>query len=141
MNRQAKVNKDIDMLSDFLKCKYCGSNMIKRTSKGKVYYYSNYYKTKKCENNKSISKSIVEEFIKKELNMTEITRLNIDNNINYISVISKNEIEIIKVNGSDNLWICTKKEKLEQKRKMMIVKKVFQKSAFHGINRLMENSY
>ena len=68
--------------------------MIKRTSKGKVYYYcSNYYRTKKCENKKSISKSIVEEFIKKELN--------INNNIKYISVVSKDEIEIIKTNGSD----------------------------------------
>ena len=74
--------------------------MIKRTSKGKVYYYcSNYYRIKKCENNKSILKSIVEKFIKKELNITEITRLNIDNNIKYISVVSNNEIEIIKVNG------------------------------------------
>ena len=69
--------------------------MIKRTSKGKVYYYcSNYYRTKKCENNKSISKSKVEELIKKELNITEITRLNIDNNIKYIYAISKDKIEI-----------------------------------------------
>ena len=76
--------------------------MIKRTSKGNVYYYcSNYYRTKKCENNKSISKSKVEEFIKKELNINEITRLNINNNIKYISVVSKDEIEIIKKNGSD----------------------------------------
>ena len=76
--------------------------MIKRTSKGKVYYYcSNYYRKKNCENNKSISKSILDYFIKKELNITEITRLNIDNNINYISVVSNNEIEIIKKNGSD----------------------------------------
>ena len=71
--------------------------MIKRTSKGKVYYYcSNYYRTNKCENNKSISKSTVEDFIKKELNITEITRLNIDNNIKYISVVSNNEIEIVR---------------------------------------------
>jgi hypothetical protein len=76
--------------------------MIKRTSKGKVYYYcSNYYRTKNCENNKSTSKSIIDEFIKKELNITEITRLNIDNNIKYINVISKDEIEIIKKDGSD----------------------------------------
>ena len=104
LGRKSKVNKDgsIDILSGILKCKCCGSNMIKRTSKGKVYYYcSNYYRTKKCENNKSISKSIVEEFIKKELNINEITRLNINNNIKYISVVSNNEIEIIKTNGSD----------------------------------------
>ena len=71
--------------------------MIKRTSKGKVYYYcSNYYRKKNCENNKSTSKSVLKEFIKKELNITEITRLNINNNIKYISVVSNNEIEIVK---------------------------------------------
>ncbi len=76
--------------------------MIKRTSKGKVYYYcSNYYRKKNCENNKSTSKSTLDKFIKKELNINEITRLNIDNNIKYISVVSNNEIEIIKKNGSD----------------------------------------
>ena len=104
LDRKSKVNKDgsIDILSGILKCKCCGSNMIKRTSKGKVYYYcSNYYRTKKCENNKSISKSTVEDFIKKELNITEITRLNINNSIKYISIVSNNEIEIIKTNGSD----------------------------------------
>ena len=74
--------------------------MIKRTSKGKIYYYcSNYYRTKHCENNKSISKSILDKFIKKELNITEVTRLNINNNIKYINVVSNYEIEIIKVNG------------------------------------------
>ena len=104
LDRKSKVNKDgsIDILSGILKCKCCGSNMIKRTSKGKVYYYcSNYYRTKKCENNKSVSKNIVEEFIKKELNINKITRLNINNNIKYISVVSNNEIEIIKKDGSD----------------------------------------
>ena len=97
LDRKSKVNKDgsIDILSGILKCKCCGSNMIKRTSKGRVYYYcSNYYRTKKCENNKSTSKSIIDEFIKKELNVTEITRLNIDNNIKYIYAISKDKIEI-----------------------------------------------
>lgn len=75
LDRQTKVNKDgsIDILSGFLKCKCCGSNMVKRSSKEKVYYYcSNYYRTKKCENNKSISKSILDEFIKKELNITRL---------------------------------------------------------------------
>ena len=41
------------------------------------------------------------EFIKKELNITELTRLNIDNNIKYISIVSNDEIEIIKKNGSE----------------------------------------
>ena len=97
LDRKSKVNKDgsIDLLSGILKCKCCGSNMIKRTSKGKIYYYcSNYYRTKKCENNKSISKSILEEFIKKKLNITEITRLNIDNNIKYIYIGKDKEIKL-----------------------------------------------
>ena len=50
----------------------------------------------------------MEEFIKKELNITDITRLNIDNNINYISVVSNNEIEIIKKNGSDKYGYVSK---------------------------------
>ena len=49
----------------------------------------------------NVEKKILDEFIKKELNITEITRLNIDNNTKYISVVSNNEIEIIKKNGSD----------------------------------------
>ena len=55
LDRQAKVNKNgsIDVLSGFLKCKCCCGNMVKRTSKGKVYYYRN----KTCENNKSISEN------------------------------------------------------------------------------------
>ena len=36
LDSQAKVNKDgsIDILSGFLKCKCCGGNMVKRTSRG-----------------------------------------------------------------------------------------------------------
>ena len=40
------------------------------------------------------------EKIKEELNITEITRLNINTNIKYISIVSKDKIEIIKKNGS-----------------------------------------
>ena len=97
LDRQTKVNKDgsIDILSGFLKCKCCGSNMLKRSSKGKVYYYcSNYYRKKSCENNKSLSRSILDELIKKELKITDITRLNIDNNIKYIYVVSNDKIEV-----------------------------------------------
>ena len=97
-NRKSKVNKDgsIDILSGILKCKCCGSNMVKRSSKEKVYYYcSNYYRKKNCENNRSISRSILDELIKKELKITDITRLNINNNIKYIYVVSNDKIEII----------------------------------------------
>ncbi len=98
LDRKSKVNKDgsIDILSGILKCKCCGSNMVKRSSKEKVYYYcSNYYRKKNCENNRSISRSILDELIKKELKITDITRLNINNNIKYIYVVSNDKIEII----------------------------------------------
>ena len=46
LDKKSKVNNDgsIDLLFGILKCKVCGNNMIKRTSKGKVYYYANYYR-------------------------------------------------------------------------------------------------
>lgn len=97
LDRKSKINKDgsIDLLSGILKCKCCGSNMIKRTSKDIVYYYcSNYYRKKNCENNRSISKSILDELIKKELKITDISRLNNDIDIKYIYVISNDNIEI-----------------------------------------------
>jgi site-specific DNA recombinase len=89
LNRQAKVNKDgsIGILSGFLKCKCCGSNMIKRTSKGKVYYYcSNYYRNKTCENNKSISENGLIEIINEKLNLINITRLELENKVKCIYI-------------------------------------------------------
>lgn len=68
LDRQTRVNKDgsIDVLSGLLKCKCCNGNMLKRTSKGKIYYYcSNYYIKKFCDNNKSIFKSKLEEMLLK----------------------------------------------------------------------------
>lgn len=97
LDRQTKVNKDgsIDLLSGFLKCKCCGSNMVKRSSKGKVYYYcSNYYRKKSCETNKSISRSILDELIKKELNITDITRLELENKVKYIYIDKDKNVKI-----------------------------------------------
>ena len=97
LDRQTKVNKDgsIDLLSGFLKCKCCGSNMVKRSSKGKVYYYcSNYYRKKSCENNKSVSRSILDELIKKELNITDITRLELENKVKYIYIDKDKNVKI-----------------------------------------------
>mgnify|MGYP003004195700 CR=1 FL=1 len=46
--------------------------MVKRTSKGKVYYYcSNYYRNKTCENNKSISENRLIEIINEKLKRKE----------------------------------------------------------------------
>ena len=89
LDRQAKVNKDgsIDILSGFLKCKCCNNGMIKRKSKDKVYYYcSNYYRNKTCENNKLISEKLLIEIIKEKLNLTDNTRLELENKVKYIYI-------------------------------------------------------
>ena len=97
LNRQAKVNKDgsIDILSGFLKCKCCNNGMIKRKSKDKIYYYcSNYNSNKTCENNKSISESQLIEIINERLNLTDITRLELENKVKYIYIDKDKNVKI-----------------------------------------------
>ena len=97
LDRQAKVNKDgsIDILSGFLKCKCCSGNVIKQTSKGKFYYYcSNYYRNKTYENNKSISKNMLIEIIIEKLNLTNITRLELENKVKYTYIDKGKNVEI-----------------------------------------------
>ncbi len=97
LDRQAKVNKDgsINFLSGFLKCKCCNNGMIKRKSKDKVYYYcSNYYRNKTCENNKSISESQLIEIINEKLNLTDITRLELENKVKYIYIDKDKNVKI-----------------------------------------------
>lgn len=97
LNRQAKVNKDgsIGILSGFLKCKCCGGNMIKRTSKERIYYYcSNYYRNKTCENNESISENKLIEIINEKLNLSNITRLELENKVKCIYIDKKKNVKI-----------------------------------------------
>ena len=61
--------------------------MIKRKSKDKVYFYcSNYSRNKTCENNKSISENRLIEIIKEKLNLTDNTRLELENKVKYIYI-------------------------------------------------------
>lgn len=97
LNRQAKVNKDgsIGILSGFLKCKCCGGNMIKRTSKERVYYYcSNHYRNKTCENNESISENKLIEIINEKLNLSNITRLELENKVKCIYIDKNKNVKI-----------------------------------------------
>ena len=97
LNRQAKVNKDgsIGILSGFLKCKCCDDNMIKRTSKERVYYYcSNYHRNKTCENNESISENKLIEIINEKLNLSNITRLELENKVKCIYIDKKKNVKI-----------------------------------------------
>lgn len=97
LDRQAKVNKDgsINILSGFLKCECCNNGMIKRKSKDKVYFYcSNYYRNKTCENNKSMSENGLIEIIKEKLNLTDITRLELENKVKYIYIDKDKNVKI-----------------------------------------------
>ena len=76
--------------------------MIKRKSKDKVYYYcSNYYRNKTCENNKSISENRLIEIIKEKLNLTDNTRLELENKVKYISSMDEFYSKYLNEN-SDN---------------------------------------
>ena len=69
--------------------------MIKQTSKGKVYYYClNYYRNKTCENNKSISENGLIEIINEKLNLTNITRLELENKVKCIYIDKDKNVEI-----------------------------------------------
>ena len=97
LNRQVIVNKDgsIGILSGFLKCKCCGDNMIKQTSKERVYHYcSNYYRNKTCENDESISEHKLIEIINEKLNLTNITRLELENKVKCIYIDKNVKIDI-----------------------------------------------
>ena len=97
LNRQAKANKDgsIDILYGFLKCKCCGGNMIKQISKERVYYYcSNYYRNKTCENNESISENKLIEIINEKLNLSNITRLELENKVKCIYIDKNKNVKI-----------------------------------------------
>ena len=83
--------------------------MIKRKSKDKVYFYcSNYYRNKTCENNKSISENRQIEIIKEKLNLTDNTRLELENKVKYIYIDKDKNVKIdFKQNNrkENSIWI------------------------------------
>ena len=102
LDRKIKVNKnnEIDLFSGYLKCFHCGGHLIIRKSKNQVYYYcSSYIKNKSCIkysiNKKKLEKLVIEElnrFLSLQLN--NLNRELLNNNINMIYVIDKNNIKI-----------------------------------------------
>lgn len=69
--------------------------MIKRTSKERVYYYcSNYYRNKTCENNESISEHKLIEIINEKLNLSNITRLELENKVKCIYIDKNKNVKI-----------------------------------------------
>ena len=100
LNRKAKVNKndDIDLFSDYLKCSHCGSALIIKKSKNQIYYYcSSYIKDKSCLkysiNKKKLEQMVNDEIIKK-INIEKLDRKVLNELIDMIYIIDKNNIKI-----------------------------------------------
>lgn len=55
---------------------------------------SNYYRNKTCENNKSISENGLIEIINEKLNLTNITRLELENKVKCIYIDKDKNVEI-----------------------------------------------
>lgn len=100
LNRKVKANKnnEIDLFSGYLKCSHCGKHLVVRKSKNQVYYYcSSYIKDKSCEKysiNKNKLQQIVEDEIIKKFNIEQLDRKTLNELIDMIYVIDKNNIKI-----------------------------------------------
>ena len=100
LNRKTKVNKndDIDLFSGYLKCSHCGSGLVIKRSKNQIYYYcSSYIKYKSCLkysiNKKKLEQMIKDEIIKK-INIEKLDRKILNELIDMIYIIDKNNIKI-----------------------------------------------
>lgn len=100
LNRKTKVNKndDVDLFSGYLKCSHCGSGLIIKKSKNQIYYYcSSYIKYKSCLKY-SINKKKLEQMVKDELiknfNIEQLDRKILNELIDMIYIIDKNNIKI-----------------------------------------------
>jgi len=106
LNRKTKVNKndDIDLFSGYLKCSHCGSNLIIKKSKNQIYYYcSSYIKYKSCLkyfiNKKKLEQMVKDEIIKK-FNIEQLDRKTLNELIDMIYIIDRNNIKI----EFKNIW-------------------------------------
>ena len=100
LNRKTKVNKndDIDLFSGYLKCSHCGNSLIIKKSKNQVYYYCSFYiKDKSCLkysiNKKKLEQMVKDEIIKK-INIEQLDRKTLNELIDMIYIIDKNNIKI-----------------------------------------------
>ncbi len=100
LNRKVKVNKnnEIDLFAGYLKCSHCGSSLTIKKSKEKIYYYcSSYIRNKKCIkysiNKKKLEQMVKDEIIKK-YNIEVLNRKLVNELIDMIYIIDKNNIKI-----------------------------------------------
>ncbi len=100
LNRKIKVNKsnELDLFSGYLKCAHCGKHLIIRKSKNQIYYYcSSYIKDKSCLKY-SINQKKLEQLVREEMNTKfnteQLDRKILNNLIDMVDVINKNNIKI-----------------------------------------------
>lgn len=100
LNRKTKVNKndDIDLFSGYLKCSHCGCRLTIKKSKNQIYYYcSSYIKDKSCLKysiNKKKLEQIVKDEIINQINIEQLDRKVLNELIDMIYIIDKNNIKI-----------------------------------------------
>jgi len=100
LNRKVKVNKnnEIDLFAGYLKCSHCGSGLTIKKSKKQIYYYcSSYIRDKKCLKysiNKKKLEQMVKDEITKKYNIEVLNRKLVNELIDMIYIIDKNNIKI-----------------------------------------------
>ena len=86
------------MFSGYLKCSHCGSGLIIKKSKNQIYYYcGSYIKDKSCLkyfiNKKKLEQMVKDEMVKK-INIEQLDRKILNELIDLIYIIDKNNIKI-----------------------------------------------
>lgn len=86
------------MFSGYLKCSHCGSNLTIKKSKNQIYYYcGSYIKDKSCLkysiNKKNLEQKVKDE-IMKNYDIEQLDRKTLNELIDMIYVIDKNNIKI-----------------------------------------------
>ena len=85
------------MFSGYLKCSHCGSSLTIKKSKNQIYYCHSYIKDKSCLRY-SINKKKLEQKVKDEImknyDIEQLDRKTLNELIDMIYVIDKNNIKI-----------------------------------------------
>ena len=86
------------MFSGYLKCSHCGRSLVIKKSKNQIYYYCSYYiKDKSCLKysiNKKKLEQVVKDEITKKINIERLNRKTLNELVDMIYIIDKNNIKI-----------------------------------------------
>lgn len=99
---RANRNGNLEILSGFIKCSDCKSQMILKVGKNKNYYYCTNYFKKKCTSH-SIEKTKLEKMILERLQIDEITRNYLYEKVNAIYIDNDKTIDIEYKNNNNSV--------------------------------------